>query len=281
MNKKNQFSFNFLQNQKKFLALDKNLDSSLVGVKISDCLNFNPNCDKGCTLNEFTIPDIGKLVYENFCGYLKNMPDFKFENTKMYIYTLVKVDVLDILFVYKIHTKKIRMKRKTWMKPYIRFQKFAEDEFRFCCIKKFIPPDQQNIKFDEKSLQERNKKLDYLCCFPRTFIDPQIASYAYLLNLADPKVDECFSETQLIFHVDPFEHVTTQHRELLLTINSYSPPDFPPCTELYTDLNIDNLSSFIKDCLITCYRSEDAYIRTHSPFKHEDCLHEVLFLTVE
>jgi hypothetical protein len=41
MNKKNQFFFNFLQNQKKFLALDKNLDASLVGVKLSDCQEKN------------------------------------------------------------------------------------------------------------------------------------------------------------------------------------------------------------------------------------------------
>lgn len=281
MNKKNQFFFNFLENQKKFLLLDKNLDSSLVGIKLSDCLNFNPNCNKGIEFSRKTIPNITQLIYESFCGFLERAPKFNLENSKIFIYTIVKTKYFDTLFVYQIQTKKIRRKRKAWIKKYSQIKLNGELEVRLCCIKKFIPPDEQNIQLDKKSLEERNKKLDHSCCFPGIIIDTKIECFGYLLNSDDPEVEKYFLETELIFDIIPFEKVGKKKTNLLLAINNYTPPDFPSCTELYTELNVKNMGSFINECLITCYDWQHGLIQDQPLFKYEGISDELLYFTIE
>jgi hypothetical protein len=280
MNKK-KFIFNFLENPKKFLLLDKNLDSSLVGVKLSDCLNFNPNFDKGIELNAKEISNITKLIYESFCGFLETHPKFNLENSKIFIYAITKTKDFNTLFVYKIVTKKIKIKRKSWIKMYSQIKLKGEVEVRLCCIEKFIPRDQQNIELDEKSLQERNKKLDQSCCFPGMMIDTKIGCSGYLLNSCDLQIEKYFLETDLIFDIIPYEKVSKKKTNLLLAINNYKPPDFPSCSDLYTELNVKNMGSFIKDCLITCYDWQHGLIQNQRLFEHECISDELLYFTIE
>lgn len=283
MNKKNQFFFDFLKKKKKFLRLGKNLDSSLIGVDFSDCLNFNSTQDQGFELNKSTIPTITQLVYASFCGFLEKTPDFNLENSKirMYIYTRAKISNLDLFFVYRIQTKKRRTKREAWIKEYSQIKLHGKIDPRLCCRTKFLSLDEQNIQLDKKSLEERNKKLDSLCCFPKIILETTINSWGYLFNFDNPEVEKRFLETDLIFRITPFETVSTKKIDLLLAVNQCVSPDFPLCTDLYTELNLKNLTSFLNDSLTTCYRWQHLLIIDQPGFEHERCSDQVLYLTIE
>lgn len=284
MNKTITFFYDFQENSKQFLRLGKNIDESLIGADLNDCLNFNPNQDKGTEFNRNSIPIITESVYQSFCRFLENRPEFNLEKgqIRIFIYSLVRTGCFDILCVYRIETKKIKTKRKKWIRKYVQLVEHTKFEPRLCCIKKFLPPDEQNIQLDEKSLEERNKKLYKSCCFPKTIIDTEFEFSGYLLNPDDPQVDECFSETEELFLVIiPFKEVSIHKFNLGLAIKDYTPPGFPLCTDLYTELSVKNLADFINDCFITCIDWQNGLVEDEPRLKKEEISNELLYLTIE
>jgi hypothetical protein len=268
------YNYNCLTNNKKFLVFNENLNKHIC-QPLTKCISFDCNKDSGIPLTEGNLRDVSNKLTSDFKVFLKSIPSFNLRKTllKIYFYSLLRTPEFKVLFIYRFETRKIKNKRKEWIKIY------HVKTDRYCCIHKFMPEldieklDEQN----ENYLKQLYKKLDDLCICPKKILVPGINYIGYLCNYKDPIVQDNFSKFYIFLDVvrDGIIYVDIINM-LTLNIQARSDTYHPNCSNLYRFLDSTNLEDFFFHFLKTTLLHQQK-----ATLNKKNLEHELLYVTIE